>query len=93
MNIYAQINENKICTGISQLSGEVLQDNMIEITSFSEDYMWKKYENGVWSSEKYEPNSTAPINDFENLKAENEQLKETQGLMQEALDFLLMGGV
>jgi hypothetical protein len=64
MKTYAQLNENNICTGISQLSGEVIQENMIELPSASMDYMWKKYENNQWSTDKFEPKSTAPIDEF-----------------------------
>jgi hypothetical protein len=74
MNIYAQLNENKICTGISELSGEVIQENMIEIPSFSDSYMWKKYENSQWSTEKFEPISTAPIDEFASMKNQIDSL-------------------
>lgn len=55
MKFYAQLNENSICIGISQLSGEVIQDDMIEISTNDDSYMWKKYENGVWSDGTFEP--------------------------------------
>lgn len=55
MKIYAQINEDKICIGVSQLSSEVIRGNMIEIPSSDDDYLWRKYENGNWSDEKFEP--------------------------------------
>lgn len=76
MKIYAQLNENQICVGISQLSGEVNADNMVEIESFNESYLWKKYKNGEWSAEKYEPVSTAPIDEFEALKAKSAELEQ-----------------
>ena len=59
MNYYAQINENNIVIGISQLSEETKNDELIKIESYDEDYLWRKYENGVWSTEKYLP--PAPI--------------------------------
>lgn len=77
MKFYAQLNENNICIGISQLSGEVIQDNMIEIQSFDNDKLWRKYENKAWSAEKFEPQSTAPISEFEQLKAEQQELSDT----------------
>ena len=77
MKFYAQLNENNICIGISQLSGEVKQDNMIEIQSFDNDKIWRKYENKAWSSEKFEPQSTAPISEFEQLKLEQQELSDT----------------
>lgn len=75
MKFYAQINENKICTGISQLSGEVIQADMIEIPSADNTYLWKKYENGAWGTGTFEPQSTAPISEFEELKAKNTALQ------------------
>lgn len=77
MKFYAQLNENNICIGISQLSGEVIQSNMIEIQSLDNDKLWRKYENKAWSAEKFEPQSTAPISEFEALKAEQRVLSDT----------------
>jgi len=68
---YAQLNENNICVGVSQLSGEVNAPNMIPIPSLNTDYLWRKYENGSWSAEKLEPVSSAPVDDFEQLKQDN----------------------
>ena len=75
MKFYAQINENKICTGISQLSGEVIQENMIAIPTADSGYLWKKYENNAWSTGTFEPVSTAPISEFEELKVKNTALQ------------------
>jgi len=77
MKFYAQLNENNICIGISQLSGEVIQSSMVEIQSFDNDKLWRKYENKAWSAEKFEPQSTAPISEFEQLKAEQQELSDT----------------
>lgn len=85
MFIYAQLDENKICTGVSQLSGEVIAENMIPIETFDQDKIWRKYEDGQWSIEKFEPQTTAPLTEFE-------QLKQKQELMQLALDDLILGG-
>ena len=79
MKFYAQMNENKICTGISQLSGEVIQDDMVEIASADSSYMWKKFENDVWSIGTFEPISTAPIDEFETLT--NNQVVINQTIM------------
>ena len=77
MKFYAQLSENNICIGISQLSGEVIKSDMVEIQSFDNDKLWRKYENGAWSAEKFEPQSTAPISEFEALKAEQQVLSDT----------------
>ncbi len=55
MFYYAQLNENNICTGVSSLKGEVQADHMVRIPEYNTDYIWKKYENGAWSEEKYVP--------------------------------------
>ena len=68
MIFYAQLNENKICIGLSMLNNIVENPNMIEIPNMDDGYMWKKYEEGKWSVEKYEPESTAPLTEFETLK-------------------------
>ncbi|MBC3901423.1 hypothetical protein GH811_17625 [Acetobacterium malicum] len=94
MKIYAQLNENKICTGISQLSGEVIQADMIEIPSADNSYLWKKYENGVWSTGTFEPQSTAPITEFEALKVENVALRnDLSNAVIELSTLIAMGGM
>ena len=59
MKNYASIDDSNICIGVSQLNAEVSDSNLIEIEKCDEDYIWRKYENGVWSTEKYLP--PAPI--------------------------------
>lgn len=68
MYFYAQLNENNICIGVSQLSGEVDAPNMVRIPSFDPDYIWRKYEDGQWTEEKFEPETTAPVTEFEETK-------------------------
>lgn len=68
MFYYAQLDENNICIGVSCLSGEVQNDNLVRIDSMNDDYIWKKYENEQWSTEKFEPESTAPLTEFEETK-------------------------
>lgn len=46
--IYAQLDSNDICIGISQLSGEVQKDNMLQIKEYDVTILGKKYENGNW---------------------------------------------
>jgi hypothetical protein len=74
MIFYAQLNENNICVGVSQLSGPVDAPNMVQIDSVDMDKLWHKYENGQWSAEKYEPVSAAPLTDFQQLRADVDQL-------------------
>lgn len=51
---YAQINEENVVTGVSQLKGEVSQDNMIPILSYDTDLLGKIW-NGVSFSDAPEP--------------------------------------
>lgn len=68
MFCYAQLNENNICIGVSRLSGEINDPKMIPIPLPDPDYIWRKCENGQWSTEKYEPQSTAPLTEYEETK-------------------------
>lgn len=43
MMFYAQLDENEICVGISELSSEVYLDNMIRIDKFDISIIGKKY--------------------------------------------------
>ena len=85
MKFYAQLNENNVCTGISQLNDEVNSPSMVEITQLDTDFLWCKFEDGAWSTIKHEPQSTAPITEFQSLKLWVE-------LIQETLDELILGG-
>ena len=60
MFTYAIIDSDNLCVGISQLSEEVNQTDMIEIPTYNEDYISRKYENGQWSAEKFEPTPVEP---------------------------------
>ena len=54
--IYAQLDNENYCCGISQLSGEVIQDNMIRINDYDLSYLDRKYDivNQKWTDE-YRP--------------------------------------
>ena len=48
---YAQINtDSKLCCGVSQLCGEKIQDNMIELESYDMSLMGKMW-TGTWNEE------------------------------------------
>ncbi len=55
MKAYATINENFTCVGISELTETVNDPNMIEIPSYDESYIHKKYESGEWVDKSIEP--------------------------------------
>lgn len=53
---YAQLNEENICIGVSQLSGKKTENYMIELDSYDTSLLDKKYVNGVWEEvEQPEP--------------------------------------
>ncbi len=59
--IYAQLSEENICVGISELSGEVEEDNMILLDSYDISILGKKYNNESWEEiEKDLPKETEP---------------------------------
>lgn len=55
MVYYAQINSENVCVGICSLKGEVNVSDMVRIQEYSEDYIYRKYEDGQWSEEKFMP--------------------------------------
>lgn len=68
--IYAQINDDNICIGISQLSGAVSSSNMILIGSLDQSLIGQKYENGEWAQVEPEPSVPEPPTDQELIQAE-----------------------
>lgn len=82
MYLYAQINDDDICIGISQLSGEVHSDDMIMIDKYDTDLLWRKYDRATseWSTEKYEPEPSPELED------ENTTLKLAMAELAEAYE-------
>jgi len=74
--VYAQINDENICIGVSQLSGEVALDSMIQLETYDEKVLGKKYTNGIWEDISIEPVIPQPI----------PQPTETEILMQTLAD-------
>lgn len=57
MSIYALIDGSGTCVGICQYADDVEHDRLILISSYDEDYLWRKYDptDDAWSEVKYEP--------------------------------------
>ena len=74
---YAILNDKNICVSTITYFTPVkdIPDNYIGITE-NQDVQYKKFESGQWSMERYEPTTTAPLNEFEQLKAKNQQLEQ-----------------
>ena len=67
--IYAQLNEENICIGISQLSGKVAAENMIELASYDTGILGKKYVDGKWEDVEHQEEEAEPT-DEEIIQAE-----------------------
>jgi len=93
MYIYAQLDAQQVCFAISMLVDEVTAPNMVRISEYNEDYMWRKYENGGWSTEKFpppEPEYQKPVSEeIAELKAENEVLRQRVAQNQDDVLFIL----
>jgi len=65
----AELNKNNICIGVKTVLHMIDDGKHVEIPEPNFDYyVWRKYENGQWSTEKYEPETTAPLSEFEEAK-------------------------
>lgn len=73
MHIYAMLNEDNICIGVSQLAGAKNEPNMVKIEAADIDLIGRKYENGKWSTEKYHGEQSGPTYD-ERLRAVEDAL-------------------
>lgn len=75
--IYAQINEENICTVISDMGNyEVSKRNLIPIDTFDTSLLGKRYNNGVWEEvEQPEPEPEEPQPTNADILAE---IKKTQ---------------
>ena len=51
---YANIDDQGICVGISNVSSSIDDPAYIEISSYDQSYLRRKYEGGAWTSE-YSP--------------------------------------
>ena len=88
MKNYATIDDSNICIGVSQLNAEVSDSNLIEIEKYDEDYMWRKYENGVWSEEKFLPTEPIqPPDEIEVLKKQINLLQAQVNVSAETMEF------
>lgn len=60
MKYYATINNDNICDGISQLSGEVIADNLIEIDSYDTTLFGKVWTGSEWIENPNPPDPPEP---------------------------------
>ena len=48
IHYYAQLNDEGVCVVVSELSGEVLKENLVPLESYNIDLLGKKYRNGLF---------------------------------------------
>lgn len=87
---YAQIDDNKICCGTSQLCGEVIKSNMIEIASYDTSLsgkLWtgtwneetKSWDGGEWIENPNPPEPPEPVEEVTNEALQALELASMQG--------------
>lgn len=60
---YAQIDDNGICCGVSQLSGIVEHDNMIQLESYDMSLMGKLWTGTEWVENPNPPEPVEPVSE------------------------------
>ena len=75
---YAQIDENNICYGVSDLSGQVEDVNMIPLETYNSSVLGKKYVDGTWEEVPQEEPETNPVEHQPNNAEIKEMLQEIQ---------------
>lgn len=84
--IYAQLNDNMVCVTVCILDGENNDPKLVRIPTYSDDYLWKKYENHQWSEAKHIPGTVIMSSDALQF------LLDKQALMQIAIDDIILNG-
>lgn len=80
--VYAQLDEKDYCIGVSELNGEVNQNNMILIEQYDSSYIRRKYDrqNKKWTDEYLPiPEPQIPVT-LEDIKGDTAPIKETTTL-------------
>jgi hypothetical protein len=67
---YAQLNEENVCIGVSQLSGAVSNPLMIAIPAMDVSIVGKIYNDGVWEEIPIEPIPQSPLSEAEQTQLE-----------------------
>lgn len=69
MFYYAELNEDNVCFSIVYSSKKSQSDSHIEINQMDENYLFRKYNDGEWSEEKYVPDhAQIELNRMEDLE-------------------------
>jgi hypothetical protein len=74
--IHAELDTDNVCIGHGNLTNIESAPNLVYLPNgWNEDFLWRKYENGAWSADKFPPAPPVPGPD---LPAEIDNLKSTQ---------------
>lgn len=76
---YAQIDDDGICCGVSQLSGEVDYDNMIQLESYDMSLMGKLWTGTEWIENPNPPDPPEPVEEVTNEDLQALELASMQG--------------
>ena len=73
---YAQLNNENICNGVSDLSGEIFDDNLVRLETYDLTVLGKRYNNGVWEEVPQPEPEPSQLDHIESLL--NQRITETQ---------------
>ena len=76
--VYAQLDERDYCIGVSELNGEVNQNNMILIEEYDSSYVGRKYDsqNKKWTDEYLQAPEKPLTITLEDIKVDTSLISE-----------------
>lgn len=78
--IHATLNESNICIGYGDLSTQVSSEFLVYLPEgWNEDFLWRKWDGGQWSADKFEPVVTPTFDRISVLESQVDQLTITLG--------------
>ena len=82
MVIYALLNSENYCTGMSELTDRVENEYMIEVEAWSDSYLYRKYDKdkSEWTDEYMSVPDVSPKVTLESIKSDTSPIKETTTL-------------
>ena len=88
VHYYAQIDDDGICYGVSQLSGIVDMPNMIELESYDMSVMGK-----MWTGSEWVENPNPPVVEQQPEPVTNEEIKAKMDQLEQQNVAIMMGMV
>lgn len=82
MVIYALLNSENYCMGMSELTNRVENEYMIEVEVWSDSYLYRKYDKdkSEWTDEYMSVPDVPPKVTLESIKSDTAPIKETTTL-------------